>query len=122
MTPAIDPQARHIITTVALATHAERVVLFGSRARGDARPDSDLDLLVIVPDDVDPRLAGHAGYMALGAHKLAVDLVVLRKAGGGRKRRWWASERPSPLIARQAKPPRGYRIIRGGATPEEPRG
>lgn len=80
MTPAIDPQARHIIATVALATHAERVVLFGSRARGDARPDSDLDLLVIVPDDVDPRLAGHAGYMALGAHKLAVDLVVLRKS------------------------------------------
>ncbi len=26
-----------------------RVVLFGSRARGDARPDSDLDLLVVMP-------------------------------------------------------------------------
>ena len=29
----------------------QRVILFGSRARGDARDDSDLDLLVVVDDD-----------------------------------------------------------------------
>jgi predicted nucleotidyltransferase len=28
----------------------ERVVLFGSRARGDARPDSDYDLVVFLKD------------------------------------------------------------------------
>jgi predicted nucleotidyltransferase len=28
--------------------------LFGSRATGLARPDSDYDLLVILPDDIDP--------------------------------------------------------------------
>jgi predicted nucleotidyltransferase len=28
-----------------------RVILFGSHARGDARSDSDIDLLVIVDDD-----------------------------------------------------------------------
>lgn len=27
----------------------EQVILFGSRARGDARPDSDVDLLVVMP-------------------------------------------------------------------------
>ncbi|MEK9163875.1 MAG: nucleotidyltransferase domain-containing protein, partial [Chloroflexota bacterium] len=27
-----------------------RIILFGSRARGAARPDSDVDLLVILPD------------------------------------------------------------------------
>lgn len=31
-----------------------RVILFGSRATGLARPDSDYDLLVILPDDIDP--------------------------------------------------------------------
>jgi predicted nucleotidyltransferase len=29
----------------------EAIYLFGSRARGDARDDSDYDLLVVVPDD-----------------------------------------------------------------------
>ncbi|KMO29204.1 hypothetical protein VQ02_30235 [Methylobacterium variabile] len=30
--------------------------LFGSRARGQARADSDWDLLVVLPDDVDDAL------------------------------------------------------------------
>ena len=32
-----------------------RLILFGSRARGDARPDSDVDLLVVLPDAPDKR-------------------------------------------------------------------
>ena len=28
-----------------------KVILFGSRARGDARPDSDWDIMVLVDDD-----------------------------------------------------------------------
>lgn len=41
-----DHLARH--------TGAEAVVLFGSRARGDASRSSDWDLCVILPDDVLP--------------------------------------------------------------------
>ncbi|HOF86504.1 MAG TPA: nucleotidyltransferase domain-containing protein [Armatimonadota bacterium] len=29
--------------------HPLRITLFGSRARGDAGPDSDVDLLVVLP-------------------------------------------------------------------------
>ena len=29
--------------------HPEKIILFGSHARGDAGPDSDVDLLVVMP-------------------------------------------------------------------------
>ncbi len=31
--------------------HPDKIYLFGSEARGEAGPDSDLDFLVVVPDD-----------------------------------------------------------------------
>ena len=39
----------------------ERIVLFGSRARGDARPDSDIDLLIIEESD-QPRYTRSTKY------------------------------------------------------------
>ncbi len=42
---------------VALPDAVVRMMLFGSRARGDARSDSDWDLAVFVRDDVNIRAA-----------------------------------------------------------------
>ena len=39
-------EIRDIVREVALQYGVERVVLFGSYARGEARPDSDIDLLI----------------------------------------------------------------------------
>lgn len=77
---ALSAEIQALVGTVADSTGAERVVLFGSRARGDNTPTSDLDLLVIVPDAACPSAAGHAGYTALGVHGMPVDLVVLRRS------------------------------------------
>lgn len=54
----------------------ERVVLFGSRARGDAKPDSDYDVLVIANSNMDfvPRQA--AARRAVGRVGAALDLLV----------------------------------------------
>jgi predicted nucleotidyltransferase len=45
---------------------AERVVLFGSRARGDAREDSDYDVAVFIenPDSQGEELDRHDGHFA----------------------------------------------------------
>ena len=38
-----------MVTEIVHAVRPERVYVFGSQARGDAQPDSDVDLLVVVP-------------------------------------------------------------------------
>jgi len=46
--------ANQVAVDAVLRQHrVSRLVAFGSRARGDARPDSDLDVVVTLPDDAD---------------------------------------------------------------------
>jgi uncharacterized protein len=58
------------------AARPKRIILFGSYARGDARPDSDVDLLVIL-DKVDDRAAEMVRLArVLSPLRLPVDLLV----------------------------------------------
>jgi predicted nucleotidyltransferase len=52
MAYAIDPVLRRLRAALdeAYGERIERVVLYGSRARGDARPDSDYDVAVFLKD------------------------------------------------------------------------
>lgn len=53
-----------------------RIILFGSRARGTARPDSDLDLLVVLPAAPDRRAAAVAVMRELADLHVGKDIVV----------------------------------------------
>ena len=44
-----------IVQRLVRAVDPDRIILFGSRARGDHRPDSDLDLLLIKPSAAPPH-------------------------------------------------------------------
>ena len=57
----------------------ERVYLIGSSARGEARPDSDLDFVLVLPDDTPREMFFDGGiYQRLGSIPLAVDIVPFR--------------------------------------------
>lgn len=58
------------------ALHPKMIWLFGSRARGDHRPDSDFDLLVVLPDGLPSPSYSHKAVAApVVACGLPFDIV-----------------------------------------------
>ena len=54
----------------------ERIVLFGSVARGEVTAHSDVDLLVVMPDGTNRREAAVEMGVAVGDLPIATDIVV----------------------------------------------
>lgn len=77
-----DPILAEIVRRLIEMLHPERIYLFGSRARGDAGPDSDYDLMVVVPHLTEPayRLAQRAHGVLWGLGTAADILVWSREA------------------------------------------
>ena len=59
----------------------ERIVLFGSRARGDAAPDSDMDLLVIIdsPTEEEEEYVSDCAWEAGFEYGMVIVPVVYSK-------------------------------------------
>ena len=68
----LDDLVRRILAVV----QPRRIILFGSAARGDMHPDSDLDILVVVPDGTPRRQTAQTIYRNLIGLRAAVDVVV----------------------------------------------
>jgi predicted nucleotidyltransferase len=69
-----------VARTLKVWPHVQKILLFGSRARGDARPDSDFDILIVVPDlpvDTARTTRLRLALRGLGA---AFDIVALTPA------------------------------------------
>lgn len=61
--------------------HPERICLFGSAARGDDGPDSDLDFCIVLPDDAPVELLRDGGiYSLLRGMGYPKDIVPWRRS------------------------------------------
>lgn len=78
MDQAIIEKAVDLLLEAAPA--GSRVILFGSHARGDASPDSDLDFLVIEPKVADHRAEMVRLHHVVHALRLPVDVLVVSEA------------------------------------------
>jgi superfamily II DNA or RNA helicase/predicted nucleotidyltransferase len=78
--PPRHPPVEHwidlMVERIATQFHPERIVLFGSQARGDARPDSDVDLLVVLDEVEDRHETAVQMRIAVSDMPVSKDIVV----------------------------------------------
>jgi uncharacterized protein len=72
-----DELLKYITDTIVDNFHPRRIILFGSRARGEARPDSDVDLLLEMETDKGYYDRKQAVRAAFQRPNLEMDLIVL---------------------------------------------
>jgi len=72
------PQAMldSLVQRIAEAVQPTRIILFGSAVRGQMGPDSDLDILVVMPDGAHRRRTAQTLYRCLMGLGMAKDVIV----------------------------------------------
>ncbi len=74
----VDDQAlSERVARIVTAVHPLSIVLSGSAARGEATPESDLDLLVGMPRGTHRRHTAQHLYRTIRGTKVPYDLVVV---------------------------------------------
>ena len=73
---ASESEIQALADKIAREFHPQKIVLFGSHARGDARPDSDVDLLVIMDSDQHPARAAAEVTCRVHPRHYPLDLIV----------------------------------------------
>ena len=85
----------------------DQIILFGSRARGDAGPDSDIDLLVLFPEVANPNKRAAELYASLVDFPRPVDIVVSTSSRFERYRNvvntvYWPASREGRVLYERA--------------------
>lgn len=71
---------QQIVARIVQEIHPDKIILFGSQARGQAKPDSDIDLLVIA-ESKEPRFRRSARlYGVLSRFVEPMDIIVYTPA------------------------------------------
>ena len=70
------PQLDEIVRRIVEVAKPQRIIMFGSAARGTMGPDSDIDLLVVKEPPVHRRHLAQDIYMHMLGVGQAVDIIV----------------------------------------------
>jgi len=62
---------------IAEATPVDRIILFGSRSKGQFQPDSDVDLAIVLPEGADIRTGLKTIQRVLWPRPFPVDVVPI---------------------------------------------
>ena len=65
-----------LVKSVVEAVQPLKIILFGSAARDNTTPDSDVDLLVVMPEGIHRRETARYLYKHLGETGIPVDILV----------------------------------------------
>lgn len=77
-TPAeYESALQEAVDRIATRFHPDKIILFGSAARGQGGPDSDADLLVVMPVEGSKRQQAVQIDLALEGIPIPIDLVVI---------------------------------------------
>ena len=71
-----DALMQEIVRRIVRQANPQRVILFGSRARGDARPESDLDFWVVAEDNRSRATRASDLYGILSDIPIPMDILV----------------------------------------------
>jgi len=75
-----QPVLDRLVSRIVEAVHPRRIVLFGSAARGQMGPHSDVDLLVVMPEGTHRRHTAQHLYRTLTGLGVAKDIVVVTES------------------------------------------
>jgi predicted nucleotidyltransferase len=92
MIAVTDEVLRQMVQAIVREVDPEEVWLFGSRARGEVRPDSDVDLLVVEREPFGPQRSRWRElvrlYDAIAAFRVGFDLLVYSRQEVAERRTW----------------------------------
>lgn len=81
-----EEKVQELVRRIVEAVQPLRIILFGSAARGEMTPDSDVDVLVVMPEGTDRLAVTDELHMQMIGLGLPVDILVTTSASLRRHR------------------------------------
>jgi predicted nucleotidyltransferase len=75
-----NQELTELVDRIVDAVNPEKIILFGSAARGDMTAQSDYDFLIVMPDGIHKRQTAQYLYKVLAETGSSVDILVTEKS------------------------------------------